>query len=460
MMHLRPNLIVLVLGVLPAVVVAEAPSSSREVLTLEDALESARAHNPDLGAMQARVDAAATAVRKAWSGYLPRVSLGGGWTRNSTEAALAFPDFAAGFSIAPDGSLVPNAMLDLEIQKKNQLAAQLEVQQPLFVAPLFPLIANAGDSAKLAELGAETATREILFGTFQAYLAAAGLKEAIALGEQQLALIQRHEQSARAALAVDMVSRLSVLRAQIEVGRAEQELARTRAAFDAARGGLATLIAREDIDFDVVRPVLFAAESPDPEVEGSLEALLDRSRNLRPELASARIASAMGVRGKKAVWAKFLPSVAASWTYRYSDVKGFTDQNGSWALMVMASVPLYDGGLRYAELKEADARIRETRARSQATRLRVRREVRQAQLDIESAQANLAKAGEQVVLAKANWVAVEKAFVVGASSAIEVSDAVAALRSAELLRITEELSLTLARVSLRKAIGLPLLPSP
>ncbi|MDF1565250.1 MAG: TolC family protein [Deltaproteobacteria bacterium] len=457
--HVYVTLLVAGLSGSPRAALAEeaaAAEGQASVLSLEEALATAKQHNPDLAAMQARVDGARTAIRKAWSYYLPQVSLGGSWTMNSTEASLAFPNFEAGFSFTPDGSMVPNELMDMEIQKKHQLGARLEVQQPIFVAPLIPMIAQAGDGVKLAELGAETATREILFGTFQAYLFAAGLKEAINLGEEQVALIQKHARSAEAALAVDMASELQVLRAKIEVGKAEQELARTRAAYDAARGGLATLLARKDIDFEVERPTLF--EGDDPEVAGELEALLERSRELRPELESTRIAQDMGARGKQAVWAKFLPTIGAGWTYTHANVQGFSGENGTWALMAYASIPLYDGGLRYAELKEADAKIREAEAQARSMRLRVRREVRQARLDIQSARANLAKAQEQVVLARANWEAVEKAFAVGASSAIELSDASTALRGAELMRISEEINLALAQVSLRKAVGLSLIP--
>ncbi|MFY0577665.1 TolC family protein [Cystobacter fuscus] len=94
---------------------AEAPEpATQPVLTLNQALEEAREKNLDLKVARARLDQALLQSRRAWAGYLPTVTVGGSYTRNSAEAVFALP-----------GGGEP-----ITIQPYDQLGAQAEVRRP------------------------------------------------------------------------------------------------------------------------------------------------------------------------------------------------------------------------------------------------------------------------------------------------------------------------------------------
>lgn len=438
-----------------AATAADDMTASGPQLTLDEAVKQVRENNYDLKAARARLLASDQTSRKAWAGYLPQATVQGTYQHNSTTAKLAFPDFSAGFSVAPDGSLVPNKVMSIDIQQADQFSGQATVTQALLAAPLIPAIRNAYTAEEIAKLSTEQVQRELLFGAAQAFYGAVGLKEAVAISREQLDLVKEHLRTAEAAFKAGTVPQLAVLRARIDVSRAEQDLNRSLNGYAAAKGALAVLMGRDDIDFEV-------ASLPPGAVSGAqkvsemptYQLMLDQAYQVRPDVKIADLNLELNQRSKTGVWAQFLPTIGAAYNWRWSDVKGFTGSNNSWTFMITASWNLFDGGLRYAQLREAEANILQAKANIESTRNKITQEIRQARLDIESAQANLSKSMEQVRLARANWQATEKAFNVGAASSVDVTDAVTALRTAEIAKLTEAVNLKVAEVKLQKAIGM------
>ncbi len=149
----------------------------------------------------------------------------------------------------------------------------------------------------------------------------------------------------------------------------------------------------------------------------------------------------------------YAPTLGAFGHYRWSNVGGFTGQETSWDLGLSLSWNLFDGGLREANLREARAKVAEADSSRRSTEAKTVEEVKRARLDLDSAVANRAKAGEQLALARENHRLVEVNFKAGAATYIEVSDATAALVSAELGMVSEALNADLAALRLLKAAG-------
>src|SRR5690242_17530779 len=130
---------------IPLLAVTLAVSAATPVLTLDEALDAARQNNLDLKVARARLEQSRLLSNRAWAGYLPTVSIGGSYTRNSNEILL-------GASV---------------IQPLNQFAAQAEVRQALIAPSLWPAIRNAGIAEDVAELNTDNVRREIFFAVAQ-----------------------------------------------------------------------------------------------------------------------------------------------------------------------------------------------------------------------------------------------------------------------------------------------------
>jgi outer membrane protein TolC len=438
-----------------------AAPAALPVLTLDDALTRAAGSNLDLKVAEARLEQARAGVGKAWSGYLPQVTAGASWTHNSDAASITLP---TGYHIrdlgTPQGpptgdpdvegaqtnlKLVPAGAITAEIQRQDQLGAQVQVSQALLAPGLWFGIRAARQGAAAAEKSVDAARRDVLFGVAQVYYGVTSLKKLVEVSERLLEIARRQERDAEVRYKAGTIAKVGYLRAEIDRARAEQDLVRSRNAFDSARVQLATLLDR-DAAFDVAEP----ADPPAPSEAAELEreALAERA-----DLKAARLAEEVAASLRTATAMRYLPSLGAFGRWQISNVGGFTGQSDSWAVGLGINWTLFDGGLREAELRDAGARVAEATAARRSAEAKALAEVRQALLDWESAKANAVKAREQRDLAAENQRLVDVSFKAGAATAVEQADATATLRNAEIAATTEALQAQLAALRVLKAAG-------
>lgn len=443
---------------LPALLLILGQAPAGNVLTLDQALAEAEANNLDLRAAQARLDQANELSRKAWANYLPQITVGGSYTYNSVEASLAMPtgyvirdlgvptSEAEGLPGAPTNlQMVPSGFAEVTIQRRHMFAGNAQLRQALLVPQLWPAIASAYLAEESTELNVENARREILFAVAQLYYGAAGLKESLEAQERMMKAQQEHVRDAQAKYDLGAGTRVALLRAQIELAKAEQNVQRTRNSYQAAISSLATLLNRAP-DFEVVRP-------PSPSLELKEANLEELALDLRPDVQAARVGVELAEKQTLSSWLAYAPSLHFLANYQIANVQGFTGEYGYWTAGLGLSWTIWDGGLREAELRESRARERESRATLEAAEVKARDEVRRALLDLESAQANRTIAEDQLRLAKESATLVRGSYEVGAATYLELIDADNALLGAELTLLSETLNADLAVIKVARAAG-------
>ncbi|RKH12685.1 TolC family protein [Corallococcus sp. CA053C] len=409
-----------------------AALAAAPVLSLDEALESARQQNLDLKIAQERFEQASLATRKAWSGYLPQVAVGATITRNNVAA------------IIPAGVLGPNP---ITIQPLIQQGAQAEVRQAIIAPQLWAAIAASYKSVKLAELNTQTARRQVLFGVAQAYYGAAAQQEALRAQERLLELNQAREKDTQARFDAGTVTRVALLRAQLDRSRAEQDLVRAKNALAGLKLALGTLIQREP-DFELAPP-------PEPQVpaQASPEDLVKQAIEARSDVQASEVGLELTRINKKGVLLSYLPTLGVTGTYRIANASGFSGSNETWAITFGASWTLFDGGLREANLSEASSRVREASVSQQLAQARVKEEVRRSKLDLENALANRAKAEEALGLARESNRLTDVSFQAGVATYLEVADANTSLTNAEVGFVSERLQASLAALRLLNSLG-------
>jgi outer membrane protein TolC len=453
----------------PLLALALAATTATPVLTLDEALAEAQRKNLELKAVRARLEQAEQSSRKAWASYLPTITASGAYTRNSDQARIRLPfgniirDVGAPTSGPPGGELpgaptnlevVPAEVIDVTIQPFNAFNAQLEVRQALIVPTLWAAIQASSQAVELAGYSAEAQRREILFIVAQAYYGAAASQTALQAQARLLELNQAREKDTQARFEAGTVTRVALLRAQLDRTRAEQDLLRSRNALASAKLALATLLQREP-DFELAPP-------PEPELPAPDVDLAQRSLELRPDVAAARKGEALAETNRRGAWYAYLPTLGLAGAYQWSNVGGFTGENTAWLVTLGASWTIWDGGLREANLREQSARVAEAEAQRQAAEARAREEVARARLELESALANRAKAEEALALARETQRLTDISFRAGVATYLEVADANTALTGAEVGLVAERLQASLTALRLLKAAGVfnPAEPSP
>jgi outer membrane protein TolC len=209
--------------------------------------------------------------------------------------------------------------------------------------------------------------------------------------------------------------------------------------------------------FDVVAPPAAVA----PDVSGGDRALVEAALAQRLEVRVQRAAVAIAERGTLDAWMQFLPSVGVSATARATSfTSGFVRDPITGVLSLSATLPLYDGGIRYASLDDASARTSEERVRLQQLEERVAAQVRGNLRDI-AVRAEAARLAEEALaVAQDAQTQAVALFDAGVGTSLDVTDTSVAVFAAETEALRTRSELDVARLSLRWATGEPLYTAP
>ena len=248
-----------------------------------------------------------------------------------------------------------------------------------------------------------------------------------------------HAIEAQARFEAGQIQRSASVRARVDALRADEEVRRATYSYASTKSQLAQLTGRHDTAFELEEP-----REPPPEIRGDLQEMMERALRDRAEMAA---------RLKTDAWAQFLPTLAFNATGRYNSQADFEGNQITWALTLALTLPLYDGGLRYVALKDADSHTREARAQERSQSARIEDELRRARLDLESARALRTQAEQTLVYARENERLVRAQFEAGTATQVEVSDAQSALFQSEATAIQQRLAVQLSALRVAKSVG-------
>jgi outer membrane protein len=174
-------------------------------------------------------------------------------------------------------------------------------------------------------------------------------------------------------------------------------------------------------------------------------------------LATSHIREAIALNGIKFARGGFLPTLSLEgiYTRRDQDVENpfFFMKRDKRATLTLA-LPLFEGGLRLAEFREAHSRARQAGLERTLLEDRIEVEVKKALRDLTAVESVLENFKDQVAFAQENFTLVEKQFAFGLATNIDLLDANSLLHDAQrqLSNTSYDRDLTVLRV--QKAVGL------
>lgn len=448
---------------------------------------------PDARVARERVAQGEAARRRAWALLLPSLSMSGAYTLTCTGGAggvdcadrtatvgdpkaieqqtLLFRSLADIFGAAADAAVDPDdqaryraqqqelssAADDLAgrasaapvvVQPASQLAGQVTLAVPLLNPRAYPALLNAGDGKTVAELGVQQARQSLGLVVVRGYYAAWTAVRLVAVSERQVALADQQRAAVAARVAAATQPPLAQKRAELELLRAKQTLAVARAAADNAVASLGAALGRTEMF------ALAAPPSSPPVPVGDEAALVERALQERVEVRVQRLSVAIAERGTLDAWMQFVPTVGMSATARATSfTSGFVKDPVTGVVSLSASVPLYDGGARYAALDDASSKTSEERVRLQQLQDRVAAQVRGNRRDVAVREEAVLLARQALAVATEAHTQAQALFDAGVGTALDLSDTAVAVFAAESEAVRAEGELAVARSSLRWALG-------
>jgi outer membrane protein len=187
--------------------------------------------------------------------------------------------------------------------------------------------------------------------------------------------------------------------------------------------------------------------------------LLTLAEVQRPELRSAQLRVEQAQHGIAAVKSAYRPQVGVGAMFDFM-TGSHADPFGGASVGLTASLPLFDGGVRRANVKTAEADRRHRQADLQRTALEVAQQVSSALLSLEAAEQNVTTAQTALRAAQVEHTVALQRYQAGRGVQVEVLDALTARTRAETNVVQALYEYNVAQDQLRRAIGPPIPASP
>lgn len=416
------KLVVSVAALLMASGVVFAQDTALSSLDLKSALQIALRENAALAGARANAGAAGAAAKQARAVSGPSAALSSTYSFLSEETT---------FGGTP-------------VLERNTQANRVEVQQVVYSGgALQAAIDRARYGAEAASRAAHSVEAEILTGVARAYFRTMQAAEGIDAARSSVSSLQASLDAARRLRDAGVVTTADVLRAEVALASARENL------ID-ARNGHSVAIAN-------LKKVMGVPQSSVLDISGvfSLPQQIDQIQPaVRPDVAARQSALNAAIAGKRAAEAGKLPVVAVAADF-YNEPIGseFPRRSNTLAVGVLVKLNVFDSGLTRARIDEAGASVRYAEQSVKDAAQSADLQVETARIALSSARSRLETTADQIAAAEESLRVLQAGYREGITPLTDVLSAESALTGARFARISAENDVRAAEVGLLMALG-------
>ncbi len=402
-------------------------------LTLERALWVAWRNNEVSGSAKQRVMAADARVDRAFSFFMPRVTLAGSYTRRAYQTERVVGD------------------QHVVIQNHNALAASGTARLALFDARGFPLLDQSKHERDAARFDAINIKRVFANTVARAFILSLGLEHVYHAAERRVMYAKENLEQAKQRAELGLVSSNDVTRAELEHTSAETALSQTIIDMQQSRLELGNLLTKP-VKGNLIEPTTLLAQASG--AHGNPGPMIKRALKLRPDLHAAQSATEALKASADEPALRALPSLGAVGQVRATNEAGISGRNIDGYVGAELVWELWDGGSRSAEEEERDAVavIGDLDVRVMARQLSV--EIHKTLVMLKQGQQAEKQAQLAVTSAKRNSKEIGELYRQGLATALLVADANVQLFEAEVAHTQAKYGVAVALIDLRTALGL------
>lgn len=414
-------------------------------LTLEKTVERALDRNQGLEASREAVTQALARFEQTNALKMPTLTLSGqliGQRRQAIDTSgllqalptrIVPPDFPDEFVLAQGFQQQANASLELLLTTFGK------VENNIVAAFL---------RAKAENESFEVDRQQLIHQSKSAFLNLLTAYSGVETARLILESNEAHLKQTEVFLEQGIVSRFDVVKAELEVGKAEEALASALSQQDLAQAQL-LFIFNDPPPFQW-RPV--APPPPEVDIEIPLSSLQEIGLKLRPEMRMVDLTLEASQKLVDAAYAESNPSLTLTFSYVRQGGSNLSPVELPRAILGF-QIPLWDGGVRAAKVKEAESAFRSLEANAAVLKAQVLLEVEKAWIEFRQALVERKTAEKNLETATLSHRMAQARYSNGISSSLEVEDALRSLNDARLQTDRARYRRDLAFASLEKALG-------
>ncbi len=406
------------------------------VLYAEESFERAVEDNKKIGLMEAwqmalgNHEAVAVAkessvqssldISRAYSQVLPSLKADGSYTRYTEERSSS-----AGFSLQPEDSYRVELRLYQPIYSGGRAKSTLRQAKKMHFS---------------AELGVDGAREEVLIMTARAYYGLLQAGKAVSIVTASLERLEEQLRVASTRLKIGLGTRADLLRAESELAERAADLVEAKGyrrdaenLFRRVTGIEAVDDINLPVDIDPADEVAFF-ERLTLKIDLVIKDALALAFKSRDDYRQSVLAEGVAEDGIKYARGAYLPTVSIEGVHvmrgQTPETSFFLDEATYGVLNV--SVPIFEGGLRRADLSKARSRKRQAELTRTTLRRDIELELRGIYNDMATTKSRVGAYSKQFEFAKLNYETVFKQYEHGLADSVELIDGETLLASAEL----------------------------
>lgn len=390
-------------------------------LSLQESINLALKNNPAMGIAAVDKEKSAYSLTEARAGQLPSVSLGSSYNvRDISQSSL------------DDGSFSNSVRLSLPLYTGGRVEGQ---------------ISQAKYNTTIADLNVLKAKQQMILDATTGYYSVLQAANMVAVNQQTVDSLREHLKTVQAKYDAGVVAKSDVLRSEVELANAEQNLSKVQNSHDVAESSL-----RSIMNIDANTAIQLKDELHYEQYGKTLDESLAQAHSNRPDIAQADIGVKIAAEGIGIAASGKLPSVSMSASSGWDD--SLVPQDNNWSVGISASWNIFDAGVTNAKVKSAEQSVDKAKLQAEQIQDSAEQEVRQSYLNMQEAEKRLQttnvateKASEDLNIAREKYNA-------GVGTNLDVIDAQLALTQAKTNHIQALYDYEVNKAKLEKAAGL------
>lgn len=375
---------------------------------------------------------------KARSILMPRLSAFGEHTKYSREKGIG------SFTIQPDYTNTWGLRLDQSISTGGKEIIAYKMAKDGIVRSRYDL-----DSVK----------EEYLLSVASIYYDLLKAKKAMQIAEANVERLKKHRDAAEIRLSVGEVTKTVLLRAKAELSGAQSDLIKAQNSLNVAKAILASRVGIRG-DYDVEEKEGIEDYSKEEFISGclwnDLACLKETALSERSEIKSFKMREKIAKQEITYTKGSHLPTVSVEGLYsrrESSPSTSFGLEESIYAGLKL-DFPLFEGGMRKAEVNEARAKSRQAELSLLDKKKSIDVEVEIAYLDLTAGLGVITKLESQAAYAGENYNMVSQQFKHGLANSVDVMDANTLLVTAERQLANARLDYEVFVLRLKRAVGI------
>jgi outer membrane protein len=419
--------------------------AAARIVSLDEALQTAREHQPQLRQARAAREAAGARSGQALAPMLPQLTASASYQR-TTANRIERPGSTGtqGFCTpAPGVSCSPWTMY-------NSWSDQIGVSQLLWdFGGAFSRYRAAKANAEAAGDTERSTLLSVEFLVRQTYFDARANKALMRVADETLQNLRKHQDQIAGFVKAGTRPEIDLVQARADTANGRVQLINAQNAWETSRVQLNQAMGvTASTDYDLAdEPAL-----PVPDEDGQGDALYKEAEAARPEAAALEAQVRAAQATLRSFDAQYLPSLSGSLGFTQGGTAlDHLGWNASAGLTL--SWNLFQGGLTREQALEAEANIANAVAQLDLLRQQIQVDVDAARLAVRAAREATAASQEVLVNARERLRLAEQRYQVGVGSIIELGDAQVAVTQAAAQAVQADDRLAVARAQLVRALG-------